>query len=60
MPQGTVQGTVLFTIMVNDMTHFPMNKYVGDNTCSTLVGPSVTDNSDEVENTEAWVEENLL
>ena len=53
MPQGTVQGTVLFTIMVNDMTHFPMNKYVGDNTCSTLVGPSVTDNSDEVENTEA-------
>ena len=60
MPQGTVQGTVLFTIMANDMTHLPMNKCVGDITCSTPVGPTDTDESDEMENIEAWVEENLM
>ena len=42
------------------MIHLPMNKYADDITCSTPVGSSVTDDSDEVENIEAWVEENLM
>lgn len=46
--------------MVNGMIHLPMNEYAGDITCSTPVGSSVTDDSDEVENIEAWVEQNLM
>ena len=42
------------------MIHPPMNKYAGDITCSTPIGSGVTDDTDEVENIEAWAEENLM
>ena len=55
VPQGTVLGSVLFTIMEKDMTPIPQNtlitKYTDDITCSIPVGPNVNDSaSEEVEN----------
>ena len=63
--QGTVVGPVLLTIMVNDIgptsQNTLMTKYADDITCSIPVGPYVNDRaSEEVENTTAWAEENLM
>ena len=55
MPEGTVLGHVLFTIMVNDISPTSQNtlmtKYADDITCSIPVRPNVNDSaSEEVEN----------
>ena len=66
VPQGTFLGPVLLTIiMVNDIgptyQNTLMTKYADDITCSITVGPYVNDRaSEEVENTTAWAEENLM
>ena len=54
VPQGTVLGPVLSTIMVNDISPTSQNtlmtKYADDITCSIPVGPNVNDSaSEEVE-----------
>ena len=54
VPQGTVLGPVLSTIMVNDISptyqNTLMTKYADDITCSIPVGPNVNDSaSEEVE-----------
>ena len=55
VPQGTVLGPVLSTIMVNDISPTSQNtlmtKYADDITCSIPVGPNVNDSaSEEAEN----------
>ena len=61
VPQGTVVGPVLFTIMVNDSKNILMTTYADDVTCSITVGPNVDDYaSREVENIKAWAVKNLM
>ena len=65
VPQGTVLGPILFTIMEKDMSPAPQNtlmtKYTDDITCSIPVGPNVNDSaSEEVEIIKVWAEENLM
>ena len=65
VPDDTVLGPVLLTIMVNDTSATSqgtfMTKYADDITCSIPVGPSVSDSaSEEVENIKVWAEENLM
>ena len=63
VPQGTVVGPVLLTIMVNDTSPTSqgtlMTKYADDIMCSIPVGPSDSA-SEEVENIKVWAEENLM
>ena len=65
VPQGTVLGPVLSTIMVNDISPTSQNtlmtKYADDITCSIPVGPNVNDSaSEEAENIKVYAEENLM
>ena len=64
VPQGTVSGSVLFTIIVNDIRPVPydtiMMKYADDITCSLPVGPSCPSAVEEVNNIKGWASQNLM
>ena len=65
VPQDTVLGPVLFTIMVKDISPTSQNtlmtKYADDITYNIPTGPNVNDTtSEKVGNIKVWAEENLM